>query len=340
VLCACSSLDYYAQSVQGQVGVIVASRPLEEVVADPRTTASVRDKLRLLPSLLQFAVEELALPETKSYHLYADLQREAMVWNVVATPVDSLQPRSWCYPVLGCMAYRGYFDERTAREFAAGLADDGWDAAVEPVPAYSTLGWFSDPLPSTVIGWPVPDIAGLVFHELAHESLYVPGDSSFNEAYATLVEKEGVRLWLERTGGAEQRERHARGEQHRQEFLRLLMRTRNRLGELYATDMDTHELTMRKAETFRLLRTEYAALRQSWSGYSGYDRWMRRPLNNAHLASINTYHALVPAFRQILWQSGGDMAMFHRVCTEIGERPPAQREAALDKLLEVASHPP
>jgi len=313
-----------------------ASRPVEEVVADPQTPDTVRGQLQALPLLRRFAVEELALPETDSYRLYADVKREALVWNVVAAPVDSLTPREWCYPVLGCAAYRGYFHEQAALDFAAGLAAEGWDVAVEPVPAYSTLGWFSDPLPSTIIAWPLPDIAGLLFHELAHEALYVKGDSAFNEAYATLVEKEGVRRWLRKHGNPRQRSQHRLKEQRQRAFLKLLAQTRQRLSELYARDAERRELLLHKRAILDQLGEEYVKLKRGWEGYAGYDRWMQRPLNNAHLAGINLYQALVPAFGQILLQAEGDMAAFHTACAEIAALPATERTAVMQDWLRAA----
>ena len=336
VLGGCESVGYYGQSVHGQLGVMAASRPVEDVIADPQTPDTVRRQLQLLPELRRFAIEELALPETDSYRLYADVQREALVWNVVAAPADSLSPREWCYPVLGCAAYRGYFDRQSAHDYAAGLAAEGWDTAVEPIPAYSTLGWFSDPLPSTIIDWPLSDIAGLLFHELAHEALYVKGDSAFNESYATAVEKEGVRRWLIVHGNAKLRNDRRLQERRRLEFLRLLEQTRRRLVDLYAEGAERGELLASKRAIFQLLQAEYAALKHAWGGYAGYDRWMNRPLNNAHLASIKTYHALESAFRTILNQLNGDMRAFHAACAEIGAAPAAERSVIISDLLQAA----
>lgn len=335
-LAGCETLSYYSQSAHGQLGLMAASRPVEEAVADPNTPESVRVQLRQLPALRRFAVEELALPETDSYRLYADVQREALVWNVVAAPVDSLVPKEWCYPVVGCAAYRGYFNEYDAQTHAARLAREGWDTAVLPVPAYSTLGWFSDPLPSTVIGWSLPDIAGLVFHELAHESLYISGDSAFNEGYATVIEREGVRRWMQRRGSAEQRRERELADRRRQTFLELLAQTRVRLEALYASDVEHGELLRQKASILQELRDRYPQLKQSWGGYTGYDRWFVRPLNNAHLASIDTYHALEPAFRQILKQVDGDMAAFHAECRAMAGMQPVQREAVMNGLLDMS----
>lgn len=328
----CSTVAYYGQAVHGQLGVMAASRPIDEVLADGDTLAAVQTRLARLPELRRFAVGELGLADSRSYRSYADLGREAMVWSIVATPVDAFEPRQWCYPVLGCASYRGYFERASAQQYADELAAAGWDVAVEPVPAYSTLGWFADPLPSTVIQWPLADIAALLFHELAHETLYLQGDSAFNEAYATLIEREGVRRWLARHGSDEQRQSHARRVARRGDFLGLLRRTRGRLADLYAADLPRSETLQRKQALFAELGSEYAAQKAAWDGYSGYDRWFGRPLNNAHLASVGTYNALVPAFRQLLFSVGGDMRRFHVACRELAELPPAQRAQRLEAL--------
>ena len=337
LLGGCSSLSYYAQSVRGHLGVVAASRPLEDVMADPDTAAGVRQRLAELPALRRFAVAELALPESDSYRLYADVRREALVWSVVAAPVDSLAPREWCYPIVGCASYRGYFRREAADAYAARLREAGWDVAVEPVPAYSTLGWFSDPLPSTVIEWPLSDIAALVFHELAHEALYLAGDSAFNEAYATLVAQEGVRRWLERHGTAAQRDAWQRRQRQRRGFLDLLSGARARLAALYGSDLPRAQMLKEKAAVFASLRDDYVALKQHWGGRA-YDRWFARPLNNAHLASIGTYHGLEPAFRRLLLQSGNDMAAFHAACRKLASLSAAERAAEFERLL-LASAP-
>ena len=333
LLSACSSVGYYLQAVGGQIGVITASRPVEDVVLDPRTTAAERERLEQLPELRRFAHDVLGLPASGSYRLYAEVGREALVWSVVAAPFDSLTPRSWCYPFVGCASYRGYFGEEAARRFAEELHHSGWDVAVEAVPAYSTLGWFSDPLPSTVIDWPLPDIAGLVFHELAHEALYLPGDSGFNEAYASQVEREGMRRWLLRHAGAEERRQHALREERRRDFMQMLGRARGRLEEVYAGGLDRSVLQRRKDEIFEDLRREYAATKRRWGDYKGYDRWFGRPLNNAHLASVDTYSALQPAFGRVLHMLDGDMHAFHAACGAIAAMPAVQRRAYLDRLL-------
>jgi len=331
---ACSSLSYYAQSARGQLEVMAASRPVEEVLADPSTGSEVQRRLVQLPALHRFAREQLGLPDSDSYLSYAEVGREALVWSVVAAPVDSLQAHQWCYPVIGCASYRGYFREPAARAYAAELAAQGWDVAVEPVPAYSTLGWFRDPLPSTVIDWPMVDIAALLFHELAHEALYVSGDSAFNEAYATVVEREGVRRWVQRYGTGQERREHVRRERRRADYLDLLAGTREGLRALYAAGLPREELLARKAAVFARLRADYAAMKDAWGGYTGYDRWFERPLNNAHLASVGTYHAWEPALAAMLQQVGGDMGAFHMACQTLADLPAEQREALLGTMLQ------
>lgn len=333
----CSTVSYYAQAVNGQLGVMAASRPLDDVLADPRTAEHVRERLRLLPDLHRFAIEELHLAASDSYRRYADVGREAMVWSIVATPDDSLEPRQWCYPVVGCASYRGYFHLAAAEAYAAQLTADGWDVAVEPVPAYSTLGWFSDPLPSTVVAWPVANMAGLMFHELAHETLYLPGDSAFNEAYASVVEREGVRRWLQRYGTPQSRSAKRQLDARRRQFVALIEATRDSLQRVYASDLARSQMLERKADILQRLQSAYAMRKTEWGGYQGYDRWFGRPLNNARIASVATYNALVPAFEQILRQVDGDMRRFHAACRWLADMPDVQRAAHIDDLMRVAA---
>lgn len=329
LLSGCETLGYYAQAVDGQLDVIDRSRPVAEVIDDPSMDVATVARLRRLPSIRRFAVAELGLPESTSYERYVDLERSAMVWSVVAAPFDSLEPHRWCYPIVGCASYRGYFAEQAAQEYAQKLADGHWDVAVEPVPAYSTLGWFSDPLPSTVASWPIAQIAGLVFHELAHETLYVSGDTAFNEAYATLVEREGARRWLLAHGTPDEqagnRLRFARFDQ----FVGLLARARFRLEVVYAGSLRGERLAEEKARVFDTLRAEYRVLKAEWRGYAGYDRWMGRSLNNAHIASVNTYYRYLPALQELLSRHAGDMPAFHRACRRLAALQQAEREHEL-----------
>jgi len=340
LLSACSNLGYYAHSARGQLSLVAASRPVSEVLADPQTTLIERARLERLEGLRRFARDELGLPNSASFRHYARVDREALVWSLVAAPVDSLQARTWCYPIVGCASYRGYFSEQAAWSFAERQRVAGWDVAVEPVPTYSTLGWFSDPLPSTVIHWPLPNIAGLVFHELAHEALYLPGDSAFSEAYASVVEHEGVRRWLRDHGSDTQRVEHAQRERRRSEFQRLIADTRRRLAALYQDPPQRASLLRRKQVILDDLRLAYAMLRSDWGGYPGYDHWFDRQLSNAHFASVDTYSAWQPAFRSILRLVGGDMRSFHQACGSIAQLPDEVRHTYLQRVAELSSAGP
>ena len=334
LLSACSNLGYYAQSVRGQLALLAVSRPVPEVLADPQTTTIERTRLERLDELRVFAHQQLGLPDSASFRHYAQVGREALVWSLVAAPIDSLQARTWCYPIIGCASYRGYFSKQAALSFAEQLSTAGWDVAVESVPAYSTLGWFSDPLPSTVIHWPLPEIAGLVFHELAHEALYVPGDSAFNEAYASVVEREGVRRWLDCCGSAAQQAGRALRERRRSQVQRLIADARRRLADLYQDPPDRMGLLRRKQGILDELQDSYATLRAAWDGYSGYDYWFGRPLNNAHFASVDTYDAWQPALRSLLRLVDGDMQGFHQACRALSRLPDTVRHSYLRRLLE------
>ena len=329
----CTTLAYYGQAVDGQLRVMAASQPIEDLIADKTVAPALREHLVQVPGLRRFAADELGLVSSDSYRLYADLQREAMVWSLVATPEDSLKPRTWCYPVIGCAAYRGYFRKADAEAHAARLADEFWDVAVVPVPAYSTLGWFSDPVPSTIMHWPIADIAGLIFHELAHETLYIDGDSAFNEAYATVVEHEGVRRWLQRYGDATQRLARRQQDMRRAEFVALLRQTHHRLAALYGDGLPREKVLVGKREAFAALKSDYSVLKESWGDYAGYDRWFDRPLNNAHLASVAIYHGVEPALRRLLQQLDGDLSAFHDACREIASLPQSARDTYLAVLM-------
>ncbi|MDJ0740554.1 MAG: aminopeptidase [Gammaproteobacteria bacterium] len=337
LLGGCTTLGYYAQAVRGQLGVVAASRPVDALLADATLDPAVRERLLRLDELRRFAVDELHLVDSDSYRDYAQLDREAMVWSLVAAPVDALDAHQWCYPVLGCASYRGYFDRAAADAHAERLRDAGWDVAVEAVPAYSTLGWFDDPLPSTVIHWPLADIAALLFHERAHETLYVRDDSAFNEAYATLIEREGVRRWLQQSGDATMRRAWRDRASRRSDFLALLDTARTRLLALYAEAPPRAELLARKRAVFAALRADYARQREAWGGYAGYDRWFARPLNNAHLVSISTYNALLPAFAALLREVDGDMRRFQARCRELAALGRAERHARLSARLASAT---
>jgi len=325
---ACLSGCYLVQAAAGQADVLARSRPMDEVVADPATPAELRARLELAAEARRFAVQELGLPDGEAYRKYADLGRPYAVWNVVATPEFSVEPRRWCFPVAGCVAYRGYFDEGAARAEARRLAARGDDVAVGGVATYSTLGRLPDPLFNTMTGWRDTRLVGTIFHELAHERLYVPGDSEFNEAFASVVEREGVRRWL-RARGAHDDLRRYEGQLDREaDFAALLRGARARLERLYASGVPQARMAADKQREFGLLKFEYAQLELRRGGDLGYDAWFARTLNNAHLAAVATYHDCVPGLEREL-VSAGSLAAFYARAEELAKLPRAERHAAV-----------
>lgn len=332
LLQGCSSLGYYSQSIGGHLQLMGQRRPIAQLLQDPDTPPALKQKLRQVGEMRAFASQALALPDNGSYRSYAALRREAVVWSVVAAGRFSMQPKQWCYLFIGCASYRGYFSREQAERYAGELQVDGLDVAVEPVPAYSTLGWFDDPLPSTVIDWPETRIAGLIFHELAHQQLYIKDDSAFNEAFASLVEQEGMARWLRGRNDLTLAKWEFSRQRERQ-FIVLLLETREALSMLYRQSLDDAEMAERKAALFQQLRERYAQIKQQWGGYSGFDGWFNRDINNAHLVSIATYEAWVPAFRQLLAQVGGDLPAFYAASQALGQLPETERRLRMQTLL-------
>jgi predicted aminopeptidase len=328
----CSTLGYYAQSIGGHVAVMEAARPIPEIIADPQAAAPLKQRLERTQRMRAYAVSELGLPDNGSYTRYADLKRPFVVWNVFAAPELSLELKQWCYPVVGCAGYRGYFDKADAEAAAADLRAAGYEVNVAGVPAYSTLGWLPDPLLNTFIGGTEGQVAGLIFHELAHQVVFVGGDTTFNESFATAIEREGVRRWLAAHGDEATRAAYAEFAQRRSEFLQLLLDTRRRLQEIYASTEPEEAKRALKRRLFADLQRDYAALRASWGGYSGYDRYFAQDLNNAHLGAIGAYNDLVPAFDALLAQSGGDFPAFYAEVRRVAALPKSERDAALNQL--------
>ncbi|MEW7979036.1 MAG: aminopeptidase [gamma proteobacterium symbiont of Phacoides pectinatus] len=332
LLQGCESLGYYLQSAHGHFALLGRSEPIERLLEAPATDLGLKERLRRVQRIRSFASERLLLPDNGSYTRYAALDTEAVVWSLVATPEFSMQPRQWCYPVLGCASYRGYFEHAAAQEHARELAVAGWDVAVEPVPAYSTLGWFDDPLPSTVIDWPEPLLAGLIFHELAHQRLYVKGDSAFNEAFASAVEQIGVTLWLGEQGEAAALEAWRRRQERERAFIALLLEMRGRLEWLYAEPVGVEWMRARKAHLIQRLRQRHDLLASGWEGGRGFDHWFRREVNNARLASVATYRQWLPAFLR-LYREGDGMAAFLDAAEALSRLPMPARDARLRTLL-------
>ena len=319
---------YVMQAASGQLDVMASSRPIPSVLADPGTPPATRTRIELASEARDFAIHELALPDSGSYERYADLGRPYALWNVVATPEFSLQPLRWCFPVAGCVTYRGYFSESGAQAMAWKLAARGDDTAVEGVATYSTLGHFQDPLLSTMLGWRDTRLVGTIFHELAHERLYVAGDSEFNEAFASVVEEAGVRLWLAARGGEREIAAYDASKHREVEFVALLREARTRLVKLYSSGLPAAEMRIEKNREFGLLKFDYQVLKGGWGGYAGYDAWFARPINNARLASVATYHDCVPGLEREL-VAAGSLPAFYARADELAKLTRAERRAAV-----------
>jgi predicted aminopeptidase len=333
VITGCSSLGFYTQSVGGQLAILFKRQSVEKILADDGEDATLRDQLQRVLEARDFASRELGLPDNGSYRSYVRLNRPYAVWNVVAAPALSIEPVTWCFPVAGCVSYRGYFSKARAESFAEKLRSRGYDAAVEGVAAYSTLGWFRDPVLSTFIDWPSPDLASLIFHELAHQRLYVKGDTVFNESFASVVEHQGLTRYLVEEGDeAALAVWEARHDRQRQ-FAELVLGYRERLREIYASAaLETQEKLRRKRATFAELGRAYEDLKRSWGGYAGYDAWFDRELNNAHLASVGNYDRWVPAFEVLLEQAQGDLDAFFDQVGDLSKLEPAERRRRLTDL--------
>ncbi|MFJ4051991.1 aminopeptidase [Pseudomonas sp. NPDC089743] len=331
LLSGCSSLAYYGQLADGQWQLLRARQPVEQVLADPASSPQLRARLQHAEQARLFASKQLGLPDNGSYRVYADLGRPYVVWNVFATPELSLQAVTHCFPVAGCVAYRGYYQQGAARGAAAVMRQAGMDVYVAGVEAYSTLGWFDDPILSSMVGWGDERLAALIFHELAHQRVYVPDDTAFNESFATFVEHEGSRQWRAARGlEANQGEQSLQ----RDQFIRLILASRERLQAIYAGPLDdTHKRAAKQAE-FERLRREYRQVRDSqWAGDKRYDAWMYGPMSNAKLLPFGLYDQWVPAFAAVFREVGGDWARFYEKVEALGRLPGEQRKAMLARLV-------
>lgn len=351
-LAGCAStagdIGYYWQSVRGHVLLMQAAEPIDRWIARDDIAPALRERLRLAQRARAFAVTELGLPDNASYRRYADLRRPAAVWNVVAAPPDALRLHTWCFPLTGCIGYRGYFQEADALAEGARLAAQGLEVEVYGVPAYSTLGYLDwmggDPLLSTFIAWPEGEFVRLLFHELAHQVVYARGDTLFNESFATAVERLGSARWLATQATPEARQAFTASEARRQQFRALTRATRAHLAAIYeqkeASALTQKALVAMKTEAMQGFRTAYAQLRAGWQAppvqLAGYDRWVERA-NNASFAAQAAYDTWVPAFEALHTQVGGDWQRFYDAVRALAALPEPERHQRLRALQPAAT---
>lgn len=332
----CATLGYYAHLANGQMDLLARRERIDWIIEDPKRDAELRRRLALVLDARHFAVTTLGLPDNGSYTRYADIGRPYVVWNVFATPEFSLEPIESCFPLVGCLAYRGYYDKAHAQEQAQKLRETGYDVDIGGVPAYSTLGWFDDPVLSTMMRWTDANLIGTVFHELAHQRLFVKDDTTFNESYARFVEQQGLREFLAagRIDAVDPRTDRRREAQ----FVALVIATRKRLSKIYSQPLSPQAMREQKSQAFAQLRRDYEAMRnREWNGDRDYDGWFARDLNNASLLPVGLYDEWVPAFSALFAQSGRDWTRFHTACAELGRLDTVRRAQRLAELQASAS---
>jgi len=332
----CSNLGYYAQSLAGGYDVLAQRQPISEVLQNPDVSQPIKDKLKLVLQVRTFASEHLALPDNDSYRTYVDLKRPYAVWNVFATPEFSMKMDEWCFLFGGCVRYRGYFDQHDADQFAEQLRQQGFDVYVAGIDAYSTIGYFDDPVLNTILKRDDVLVASLIFHELAHQVVFIKGDTAFNEGFAVAVEQEGIKRWLTQAGSPEMLRQYEQHKQRHDQFVALVTNTRKRLEQLYDSQMDAEQLRTQKQQLIKEMKQQYQTLKSNWNGYPGYDAWFDQPINNAQIAAVVTYQDYVPAFHQLLIQHHNDMKSFYQAVAALGDLSDQEREAALDHLLAAA----
>ncbi len=327
----CVSVGYVAESVGGHMKMMAARKDVATIIEDPATPETLRARMVSARDIREFASAELALPDNDSYRAYVDVGPDAVSWSVFAAPEFSLTPMAWCFPVFGCVPYRAYFSQKSAAQFAASLKAQGLDVHLGGVTAYSTLGWQSDPLLSTMFAGSDTYLASLVFHELAHQRVYVNDDSMFNESFAVAVETTGVRKWLRATGDRAGLRRYEAERRRRAEFNALVARTQDELRKAYAGGGTAEEKRAEKAAAIERLRARYRQMRdRAWGGYRGYDGWFDQPINNAKLAAIAVYSDQVAGFLRLFDLCAGDYPAFYAAVERLGKVEKVSRAEALE----------
>lgn len=332
-LTGCESLSYYHQAISGHLSLISQRKPISHYLRSPDTPPELQQQLQKVMAIREFAEQQLQLPVEKQYRSYVALDRSYVVWNVFAAPELSLDAKTWCYPIAGCANYRGFYSKQGAERYAAKLRDKKYDVYVAGIAAYSTLGWFRDPVLSSFINRSDAELANLLFHELAHQVLYIKNDTVFNESFATLVAREGVKRWMQaqQTPGGYQR--FSADQQRQLTFINLVSGHRQQLQAIYHSALNDGEKRIRKAQLMEQLRSAHDKLRQQWGGQSDYDDWFSKDLNNAQLNTVATYFELVPAFERLLQQQGGDLEQFYAACKALAQKSEWERHQRVKALL-------
>lgn len=326
LLISCEAVSYYTQAARGQMAIVFGREDIQGLLSAENLPADLREKFTAVLAIRNFAERELHLPVGANYQTYVDVGREHVVWNVFAAPEFSTEALNWCYPIAGCVAYRGYFSESAALKFATKTQQQGFDVYTGGVDAYSTLGWFDDSLLSTVLNRPDYQLASLIFHELAHQVAYVRGDTTFNESFATAVEREGLQRWLRHSNQADTIVIASASRAKQQQFVDLVSAYRDKFDALYRQELQVEVMRERKQALQQQLRVEYEASKAQWGGNGGYDNWFSNSLNNAQLYTVSSYNDLVPFFQQLLAKADGDLEAFYQEVRKIAALDAQQRD--------------
>ena len=334
LLTGCQSVAYYGQAVQGHFGLLAKRKPIDRLLAGREIDARLRQQLEAVQRIREFAGQELGLPARRQYDTYAELGRPYPVWSVMAAPELSLKPKVWCYWFVGCLAYRGFFAEAKARQLADTLQQQGMEVYLSGIPAYSTLGWFRDPVLSSFVYQPEAELAELIFHELTHQVLFVPGDTVFNESLAVAVADEGLHRYSVRH--PQDLDRIYQARQRRDDFVALVLSFRQRLQAVFASTLPDVAKREAKAAVYADLHAAYAQQREKWGGYAGYDAWFAE-VNNARLNTVGTYYDLVPGFKSLLVRHDHDLRRFFEACKGMARLKQDERHQLLRALAEERS---
>ena len=325
----CADISYYMQSVDGHLSIIHKTQKIDDLLEDANTSPELKKRLELVTQIRLYALDQLHLPESDSYTIYADLGRKYVLRNLFAAEEFSIKPKQWCYPVVGCAGYRGYFNIQQLERFSDNLKQQGYDIYVSNVPAYSTLGWFDDPVLNTFINWPDYLLAGLIFHELSHQHVYVDGDSQFNESFAVAVQQAGVTSWLMSLGKEGQVKKYQDHLSNRRRVINLIIQTREELNQAYAENLEPSKKRLIKQRIIAGLKTEYQKMSNGFDAADGFSRWFAADINNAQLASISTYYADVPIFKKLLGDADNDFVAFLKRVKSIAELPKKNRNRCM-----------
>jgi len=336
LISGCAELQYYGHAISGQLEVISKRRPIPEVINDPTTQPEVVEKLKAVERMHDFAISDLYLPDSDSFRSYSDIGRPYVLWNVFATPELSLETKQWCYPFFGCLGYRSYFEKAYAESVAKELEQQGWDIHIAPSPAYSTRGFFSDPIYNPMLRYDDLTMAGMLFHELAHEKIFFKNDSELNESFAVAIQNEGIKRWLANEQQPQYYSDYIVAQQRDKQFVTLVLRYRKKLENLYQSSETDNLKRQQKKQILKSLRKAYYSLRKEWNGYAGFDHWFNKPLNNARLAPVGTYQGHVAAFAALLKQHDGNLLEFYMHAEQLSELPKDERRK---RLLEVQQNP-